>query len=153
LKKLSLNAIFTATVLISAVFWCTSTIAAPKDGIHRLVIHVDDNEPKRMNMALNNAVNVDKYYNSKGEEVIIEIVAYGPGLIMLHADKSPVKERITSFGENYTNISFRACGNTLKTMSKKAGKEVSLLPQAKMVQSGVVHIIQRQEEGWSYVRP
>ena len=56
-------------------------------------------------MALNNAVNVDKYYNSKGEEVIIEIVAYGPGLIMLHADKSPVKERITSFGENYTNIS------------------------------------------------
>jgi intracellular sulfur oxidation DsrE/DsrF family protein len=153
LKKLSVNAIFKAIVLISAVFWCTSTIAAPKDGIHRLVIHVDDNEPKRMNMALNNAVNVDKYYNSKGEEVIIEIVAYGPGLIMLHADKSPVKERITSFGENYTNISFRACGNTLKTMSKKAGKEVSLLPQAKMVQSGVVHIIQRQEEGWSYVRP
>ena len=153
MKKLSVNAIFKAIVLISAVFWCTSTIAAPKDGIHRLVIHVDDNEPKRMNMALNNAVNVDKYYNSKGEEVIIEIVAYGPGLIMLHADKSPVKERITSFGENYTNISFRACGNTLKTMSKKAGKEVSLLPQAKMVQSGVVHIIQRQEEGWSYVRP
>jgi hypothetical protein len=133
--------------------WATPTIAAPKDGVHRVVIHVDDNDPKRMNMALNNAANVDKYYKSKGEEVKIELVVYGPGLIMLHAAKSPVKKRIASFGQNYDNISFRACGNTHKIMSKKAGKNVVLLPQAKMVTSGVVHIIQRQEEGWAYVRP
>ena len=127
--------------------------AAPKDGIHRVVIHVDDNDPKRMNMALNNAANVDAYYKAKAEQVTIEVVAYGPGLIMVHAAKSPVKKRIISFGQNFDNISFKACGHTHQKMSKKAGKKVGLLPEAKMVSSGVVHMIQRQEEGWSYIRP
>ena len=81
------------------------------------------------------------------------MVAYDPGLIMLHAAKSPVKKRITSFGQNFDNISFKACGNTHRKMSKKAGKKVVLLPQAKMISSGVVHMIQRQEEGRSYIRP
>ncbi len=38
-------------------------------------------------------------------------------------------------------------------MSRKEGREIPLLPQAQMVTSGVVHLIQRQEAGWSYVRP
>ena len=104
-------------------------------------------------MALNNAQNIDAYYKKKGEEVIIEVVAYGPGLHMLRADTSPVKKRIISFGENFDNISFRACGNTKRIMSKKAGKEIPILSQAKMVPSGVVYLMERQEQGWSYVRP
>jgi len=153
MKSTLIAPVVAAFALLVTVLWVTPSFAAPKDGVHRLVIHVDDNDPKRMNMALNNAANVDKYYKAKGEEVLIEVVAYGPGLIMLHAGKSPVKKRITSFGQNYDNISFRSCGNTHNKMSKKAGKKVPLLPQAKMVPSGVVHMIQRQEEGWSYVRP
>jgi len=27
------------------------------------------------------------------------------------------------------------------------------MPQAKMVPSGVVHLVERQEQGWSYIRP
>ena len=64
-----------------------------------------------------------------------------------------VKYREVDFGQNFDNISFKACGNTHRKMSKKAGKKVALLPQAKLVPSGVVHMIQRQEEGWSYIRP
>ncbi len=126
---------------------------AHQDKVHRVVIHVDDKDPERMNLALNNASNIDASYTEKGEEVVIEIVTYGPGLHMLRADTSPVKKRIKSFGENFDNISFRACGNTKRIMSKKAGKEIMLLPQAKMVPSGVVHLMERQEQGWSYVRP
>lgn len=71
---------------------------APQDGEpkHRLVIHVDDNDPQKMNLALNNAANVSSHYAGKGEEVAIEIVAYGPGLHMLIASSSPVAARITS---------------------------------------------------------
>ena len=126
---------------------------AAQDKVHRVVIHVDDNDPKRMNMALNNARNIDAYYKEKGEEVVIEIVTYGPGLHMLRADTSPVKKRIMSFGESFDNISFWACGNTKRIMAKKEGGKIKLLPQAKMVPSGVVHLIERQELGWSYVRP
>lgn len=120
---------------------------------HKLVIHVDDNDPTRMNIALNNAANVDKYYRAKGEQVEIEIVAYGPGLHMLRADTSPVKDRIIPFAASYENISFRACGNTMNGMEKKEGKKPPLLDIAEVVPSGVVHLMQRQEQGWSYVRP
>jgi intracellular sulfur oxidation DsrE/DsrF family protein len=121
--------------------------------IHRVVFHVDENDPRRMNLVLNNAANVNKYYQNKGEEVQIEIVAYGPGLMMLHAKKSPVRARIRSFGQNYDNIGFRACANTMAKMKKKTGKPVPLLPEARIVPSGVIHLIERQEQGWSYIRP
>src|SRR5262245_18199875 len=65
--------------------------AAPS---HKVAIHVDDNDAKVMNLALNNAKNVLDYYKRKGETVAIEIVTYGPGLHMLRADTSPVKQRI-----------------------------------------------------------
>jgi intracellular sulfur oxidation DsrE/DsrF family protein len=72
---------------------------------------------------------------------------------MLIPGKSPVAERVESISQNYENVSFRACSNTLAKMSKKAGKDIQLMPQAKMVPSGVIHLVQRQEEGWSYLRP
>ena len=138
--------------IIGAVFALNPSLAQAHER-HNLVIHVDDNDPAKMNLALNNAANVDAYYKAKGEEVNIEIVTYGPGLNMLIAGKSPVEERITSFEQNFDNISFKACGNTHKKMSKKAGKEVALVSQAKMVASGVIHLSERQEMGWTYLKP
>ena len=125
-------------------------VAAEK---HRVAIHVDDKDPARMNMALNNAANVTKYYQKKGEEVEIEIVAYGPGLHMLRADTSPVKKRLASYGGSFPNVSFKACGNTMNGMAKKEGKKPELLDIAEQVPSGVVRLIELQEKGWSYVRP
>ena len=139
--------------LIGAGFLTHAPMTAASEVDHKVVIHVDENDAKRMNLVLNNAANVSKYYRSKGEEVEIEIVTYGPGLHMLRADTSPVKDRIVPFAASYENISFRACGNTLNKMTKKEGKEPPLLDIAENVPSGVVHLIQRQEEGWSYVRP
>ena len=130
-----------------------TTLAAQATDMHKVVLHLDENDPQRMNLVLNNVSNVNNFYQDKGEEVQIEIVAYGPGLHMLRADTSPVKDRITSFSQNYDNISFKACGNTHAMMSKQAGKTVELVPQAELVPSGVIQLIARQEEGWSYIRP
>ena len=38
-------------------------------------------------------------------------------------------------------------------MSRIEQKEIPLISQAKVVPSGVVRIIELQEQGWSYVRP
>ena len=58
------------------------------------MIQVSQNDPERMNLALNNTENAIKYYSGKGESIEVEIVAYGPGLNMLREDTSPVKDRI-----------------------------------------------------------
>ena len=127
--------------------------SAQAGDVRRVVLHLDEADPASQELVLNNASNINKYYQDKGEEVVIEIVTYGPGLTMLVEGKSPVADRVKSIAQNFDNVSFKACANTHAKMSQKAGKEVPLLPQAQMVPSGVVHLIERQDEGWAYVRP
>lgn len=124
---------------------------------HRLAIQVDQNDPALMNLVLNNAQNTIDYYRDKGEQVDIEIVAYGPGLNMLRDDKSPVKERIATMAKSDLSfpgkIVFSACNNTLQGMEKREGHKIAIVSQARIVPSGVVRLMQLQEAGWSYVRP
>ena len=120
---------------------------------HRLVLQVNTDEPAMMNLALNNAANVEQYYRDLGEKVEIEIVAFGPGLHMLRDDTSPVKARIKALADKSPSISFKACGNTQENMSKAENKKIALVAQASVVKSGVVRVMELQEQGWAYVRP
>jgi uncharacterized protein len=121
--------------------------------LHRLVLQVNTNEPAMMNLALNNATNVAQYYKDLGENVKIEVVTFGPGLHMLRDDTSPVKERIKAIKESTPAISFKACGNTQENMHKAENKEIPIIPEATIVKSGVVRVMQLQEQGWTYVKP
>ena len=121
--------------------------------VHRLILQVNTNDPAMMNLALNNATNVTQYYKDLGSKVTIEIVTFGPGLHMLRDDTSPVKARIKAISESTPSISFAACGNTRENMSKVESKEIPLIAEAKVVKSGVVRVMELQEQGWSYVKP
>ena len=120
---------------------------------HRLILQVNSNDPAMMNLTLNNATNVAQYYRDLGEPVSIEIVTFGPGLHMLRDDTSPVKPRIEVLAMSNPEISFKACGNTQENMRKAENKDINLIPQATVVKSGVVHVMELQEQGWSYVKP
>ena len=118
---------------------------------HHVVIQVSQNDPAVMNMALNNAENLTKYYRDKGEQIDIEVVAYGPGLHMLRSDTSPVKVRLGVLAMD--NMTFSACGNTLNGQAKQEGKEITLVPEARIVPAGIARIMELQEQHWTYVRP
>ena len=120
---------------------------------NRVIIQVTQNDPALMNTALNNAQNLTAHYEGKGERVIIEFVAYGPGLHMLRRDTSPVKDRVSTFALQHPNAVFSACGNTLNNQSKQEGKEVTLVSEARLVQTGIARIVELQQDGWAYVRP
>jgi uncharacterized protein len=140
-----------AAALASAPVLRQATAAEAK--VHRLAIHVDQQDPAVMNLALNNARNVYEHYNELGEEVTIEIVAYNQGLHMLRDDTSPVKDKIAALRAKVKNVTFAACNNTKRAMEKAEGKEVPLIPEATIVPSGVVRLVELQEQGWAYVRP
>jgi|SRR5450755_3293515 len=122
---------------------------------HRLVIQVDQNDSAVMNLALNNAANVIEYYRAKGEDVNLDVVTYGPGLHMLRADTSPVRDRIKALKDAAFpgKVQFSACNNTREGMEKKEGHPVTVLSDAVVVPSGVVRLMELQEKGWSYLRP
>jgi len=51
------------------------------------------------------------------------------------------------------NVSFQACGNARDTMERNEGARPPLIDGVEMVQTGVAHLLQRSEEGWTLVRP
>ncbi|MFO1109422.1 MAG: DsrE family protein [Bradyrhizobium sp.] len=146
-----LQRLATAAVLAIAL----ASPALSGEAKHRLTIQVDQNDPQVMNLALNNATNVIEYYRSKNEDVDVDIVTYGPGLHMFRADTSPVKDRLKRLKELAfpNNVQYSACSNTKQGMEKTEGKDVPILPEATLVPSGVVRLMELQEKGWSYVRP
>ncbi|WP_024512066.1 hypothetical protein [Bradyrhizobium sp. ARR65] len=124
-----------------------------KPKLHRLILQVNTNDPAAMNLALNNATNVTQHYREFGEKVKIEVIAFGPGLHMLRDDTSPVKARIETMALSTPEVSFKACGNTQENMHKAENKDIPIIPQAQVVKSGVVRVMELEEQGWTYVKP
>jgi intracellular sulfur oxidation DsrE/DsrF family protein len=121
--------------------------------VHKIAIQVADDSPQLMNLALNNANNIIAYYKKAGEKVIVEIVAFGPGLTMLRDDTSPVKARIQTMSLENPELTFAACANTRANMSKKESKDVPIMSEAKITPSGVVRLAELQSQGYAYIRP
>lgn len=129
-----------------------SGAAQPKQAAHavkaakqKLIIQVSDADPKKWNLALNNAANVQEDVGK--DKVDIELVAYGPGLAMLKLD-SEVGGRVKSALED--GIRVVACENT---MHKQKLTRDDMLPDLGYVKAGVVELMNRQAEGYSYIRP
>jgi intracellular sulfur oxidation DsrE/DsrF family protein len=111
----------------------------------RVVIQVSDADPAKWTLALNNARNIQQELGK--DNVQIEIVAYGPGLPMLKAD-SAVAGRLS--GTIADGVGLMACENTMRnTKTQKSEMHAGV----SYVSSGVTHIMKRQREGWSYLRP
>ena len=144
-----------ASLAFLSIALVSTGLAADDKKLHRLAIHVDQNDPQVMNLALNNATNVLEYYRAKNEDVEVDIVTYGPGLHMLRADTSPVQDRIKRLKEMAFpgKIEFSACNNTRQGMEKTEGKAISIVSDATIVPSGVVRLMELQEQGFSYIRP
>ena len=112
---------------------------------HKVVLQVSDNDAGKWNLALNNAQNLQQALGKDNVEV--EIVAYGPGLPMLKAE-SKVGARLAQALD--ASVKLIACENTMrKTHVTKA----DMYDGISFVPGGVVHIMQREREGWAYIRP
>lgn len=151
-----LKQIMTSMLIMLALIGTVSPVAAHEKGTaYQIIFQINDNDKGRMNLVLNNVANVIKHFNEVGQEVEIEVVTYSGGLHMLREDTSPVKARIKSFASSYDNVTFAACGNTIKGMTRKEGKKppIMQLKNIKVVPSGVIEILELQDKGWHYIRP
>jgi intracellular sulfur oxidation DsrE/DsrF family protein len=70
-------------------------------------------------------------------------------------DTSPVQDRIKRLKDMAFpgRVQFSACNNTKQGMEKAEGHAISVPPDATVVPSGVVHLMELQEQGWGYVHP
>lgn len=100
-------------------------------------------------VVLDTANNLIKHYG--GPDMIdIEIVTFGKGVRLMYTD-SPHKVRIASLLEN--GVRFYVCRNTLDTMERMQGKRPEIDTAAIMVQTGVAHVIDRVDDGYTLIKP
>ncbi|MEI7841695.1 MAG: DsrE family protein [Gallionellaceae bacterium] len=111
----------------------------------QVVFQVSDDDAKKWNLALNNAKNVQQELGVKNVDV--EIVVYGPGIGMLKFESavaSRIDEALTA------GVKVVACENTMK--AQKLSK-ADMMTTIGYVPAGVVEIMNKQKEGYAYIRP
>jgi len=112
---------------------------------NKVVFQVSDNDPAKWALALNNIRNVQ--VDLGVDAVDAELVAYGPGIGMLKGE-SPMAARIAEALKK--GVKVVACENTMKAQKLVYA---NMLPDIGYVPAGVVELIQKQQQGYAYIRP
>ena len=119
---------------------------APQASVRpKVVLQMSESDPARWSLALNNAKNIQTDLGAANVDV--ELVAYGPGIAMLKADSivgNRVDEALAS------GVKVVACENTMRAQKLT---QADMLGKISYVPAGVVEIMQRQQQGWAYIRP
>ena len=112
---------------------------------NKVIFQVSDADPAKWNLALNNVRNIQADLGAAN--VDIEVVAYGPGIGMLQANSavaSRIDEALTA------GVKVVACENTMK--GQKLARS-DMQNGIGYVGAGVVELVQKQQQGWAYIRP
>lgn len=112
---------------------------------YKALFQVTEADPAKWRMTLANIRNVQSEIGRKNLDV--ELVVYGPGIDMLKFD-SEVADGVADAIDSGVRVV--ACGNTMKGMGLT---DDDMVAKVGYVKAGVVEIIQRQAEGYQYVRP
>ena len=126
-------------------FWLPAVAQTAGVKRRRVVIQVSDNEPAKWALALNNARNLQDDVGTAN--VDIEIIGYGPGVNMFKAESTTANRLAEAIK---AKVKVLACENSMK--SQKLTRD-DMSTAIGYVPAGVTHIIERQSEGWAYLRP
>ena len=132
-------------MLILLLFTTISFAAGPIK--YRLLLQVSENSVDRLNLALNNAYNAQQAFGP--ENIEVEIVVFGGGVNTLkYYSPIPIADKVKE--AKYAGVRIVACDIAMRTHKLRPS---DMLPEVRYVESGVAELIEKQTEGWSYVRP
>ncbi len=130
-------------ILLVLVLCGTSSFAQATDRTHQLVIQVAGNDTMETKMLMKQLRNL----REASPATRIEVVCHGPGLDLLMTERSFAPAKVKEFAGK--GVTFLACENTMKDRNVD---KAQLLPEASTVKAAILHIMERQEDGWSYVK-
>jgi len=148
MKSNLIKAVALLALLVSPFIGSQAIAAGNSLADAKIVLQISDPNPFKQKLVLNVANNIIKHYGQ--DSVDLEIVAFGPGLRLLFADNAN-KGRVNSLAGR--GVTFSACANTTRNMSKMLGEPVVLNNKAVTVSAGVVRIIDLVKKGYTLVKP
>jgi intracellular sulfur oxidation DsrE/DsrF family protein len=147
-KHLAVAAVLLATSWPHQSTWGTEPEASGgAQQLHRVVMHLNSGDEKVQRGALNN---IKHLYQELGpQNLTVELVVHGAGLPLLTkkgtASAAELADLKKTYGVNYT-----ACSNTMKTM--QVTRE-DLISEVGDTVPAMVRLMERQEQGWVYIKP
>lgn len=136
-------ALTVAALFFAAILSAQNEKPAVDTDVHRIVFHLTSNDTlvhKATIKQINNILTAAP--NSK-----IEVVCHSHGLSFLVAAQTKQAAKIKEYKAK--GVEFMACENTMR--DQKVKRE-DLLPESGTVPSGVMEVVKKQEQGWSYLR-
>jgi uncharacterized protein len=129
-----------------------SEVLASTDAITKVLVHLTSSDSDTGLNTLTNLENMLKEYRKSGQNVRVEVVANGHAINLLRQDTTPFGPLIARLTREYKNLTFAACKNTIDQIQITNDEEIELIPQARLIESGIVEVIERQQQGWTYIR-
>lgn len=126
-------------------------LAGVKADTRKIVLHVDSAQPVKLKTLLDDVDYLLQHQTAADRPVQVEVIANNYGLDLLRADVTPYAARIDELARRHTNISFVACGQTMRRLTKE-GIKVELLPQVRVAPTAIGQIINRLQQGWTYIK-
>ena len=117
-----------------------------------LMLHVSTAEPHRLNIVLNEAEALLKEYAKSSRKLNLEILTNSEGLALVTNNGKSYNKHLQQLQQTYENLTVMVCGETLKRIQRTKGKKLKLLPNTTIVPSAINQIVNRQQNGWSYIR-
>jgi len=118
----------------------------------KIMIHLNSGEPEIIRDSLDELESLLKFYRKTGQRARIEMVTNGGGLNLVRTDASPFPERIKRMQQEYDNLTFVACQNSMNRLKDEKGITAKLIPGVVVIDSGVAQMMRRQQQGWAYIR-
>ena len=123
-----------------------------EDDDFRLVLHITTNDSYKLNNVLNEAEKLLSKHSEQGNKVSLTLLTNGKGLDLVRTDTSQFAERIKNLQTRYGNLNLQACQLALKRLKIEQGINARLLPGVEVIPSAMGEIIQKQHEGWTYIK-
>jgi intracellular sulfur oxidation DsrE/DsrF family protein len=142
-----------ALTLVLGILLALAPPARAQEARHRMLIHVDSADQQVMVEALHNATNVIDTIHKRGGTVAVEIVANGAGTAMFIETLSPVKDEVRRIHAAYPDVVMSACAISLAHTEAAMQRKLAVLPEAQVVPSGAVRIMELEEQRWTYLKP
>jgi hypothetical protein len=131
--------------ILAIIIVASSLISFSQNEVkHKVVLQLSSNDTMVYKGLLNNLFHLKEGF---GETLEIEVVMHGPGIELMQKSKSKYEAQISKWSQE--NVKFIVCENTMK--NKKVSKD-DIFTTATFAPMGLGYIIERQEQGWSYIK-
>lgn len=158
------TALFSALLAGMLLMLPTTSPLAEDDGVLKVVYHADFSSPRRVSAMITSINNMVTTYKSDLEEYDVRIVFISHGIRFLTKDKlaktpfaedkelaerrANIMQRLASL-QNVHDVKLELCDITRQAIKLNKKK---IMPNVKLVRSGVVRIAELQHKGFAYLK-